>query len=133
MILERSAAYVLAVVCLFQALRPSWTITSQCWRSIDIRIGWLRVHAWNDGDSVCFEGLAGEKEQGVSSSESRISPLRGRLRDPKRLRICVSDSGCMTAWLDGTSHCWSISKDREDNFAERLMDLDGHEKLTCSD
>jgi hypothetical protein len=29
MILERAVAYFLVVVCIFQALRPSWTIRTQ--------------------------------------------------------------------------------------------------------
>lgn len=133
MILERAAAYVLAVVFLFQPLRPSWTITSQCWRSIDIRLGWLRVQARDSVDSVCFERLAGEKELGASSSERRTSLRCSRLKDPKRLRICLGDSGCMTASWDGISHWWSISNDREDNFEESSMGLDGHQMSSCRD
>jgi hypothetical protein len=133
MILERAAMYVLAIVFAFQAASPSWTITSQCWRSIDVRIGWLRVQASNCVHSICFEAPAGEKEEGVFSSQRRISLLRGRPRDPERLRICLNDSGCMTAWLDGISHCWSISSDREDNFDESLVGPDGQEKSTCRD
>lgn len=106
MILERAAAYVLAAVCVFQAVRPSWTITPQTWRSIDLRIGWLRMQARNGDDSVCFEG----RPAGACSSERPISLPRGRRRNLKRLRICVSDSECVTAWLDETSHGWSISK-----------------------
>jgi hypothetical protein len=112
MILERAAAYVLAVVCVFQAVRPSWTIKPQCWRSIDLRIGWLRMQARNRADSVCFE----RQPAGACPSERPISLLRGSQRDLKRLRICMSDSDCMTAWIDETSHAWSISKGMEDNF-----------------
>jgi len=133
MILERAAAYVLAVVFLFQPLRPSWTITSQCWRSINIHIGWLRVQARNGVNSVCFEQLAGEKEQRASSSERRTLMRRDRVRDFKRLRICLDDSGCMTAWWDGISHWWSVSNDREDNFEESSMGLDGHQMSSCRD
>jgi hypothetical protein len=112
MIPERAAAYVLAVVCVFQALHPSRMINAQGWRSIDIRIGRLRVQATNYADSVCFEGLAGKKEEGLCSLERPILILRARPRDLKSLSICMTDSGCMTAWLDETLHGWSVSKDR---------------------
>lgn len=128
MILERAAAYVLAVVCLFQAAPPSWTTRPQ-WRSIDLRIGWLRMQASNDADSVCFEG----QPAGACPSERPISLLRGRQRDLKGLRICMSDSECMTAWLDETSRGWSISKGREDSFEKSLIDLDGHETSAWGD
>jgi hypothetical protein len=112
MIPERAAAYVLAVVCVFQALRPSTMINAQYWRSIDIRIGWLRVQARNCSDSAYFDGLAGKKDESSCSSEGRISLLHIRPSHHRRLTICMSDTGCMTAWLDGISHVWPISKDR---------------------
>lgn len=63
MIPERAAAYVLAIVCVFQALRPSWTIRPQCRRSIDVRMGWLRMQVTNHPVPVCFEGVAREKRK----------------------------------------------------------------------
>ena len=133
MILERTAAYVLAVVCVFQAYRPSWTIRPQCWRSIDVRMGWLRVQGWSGADSVCSEGATGEREEAACSSGRRISLLQNRPRDLKRLMICMSDSGCMTAWLDGTSYGWSLFKDRKDNFEKSLIGLNGHETSGSGD
>ena len=106
MILERGAAYLLAVVCLFQALHPSRMIRPQSWRSIDVRIGGLRVQATNGTDSICFERPTGEREESICSAERRISLLHSRPSHPKRLRICMNDRGCITVWLDG----WSISK-----------------------
>ena len=129
MILERAAAYVLAVVCIFQAVSPSWTIRPQCWRSVDLRIGRLRMQANNGADSVCFEG----RPAGACPSQRPISLLRGRQRDLKRLRICMSDSGCMTAWLDETSHGWSISRGMEADFEKSLIDLDIHETSAGGD
>jgi hypothetical protein len=129
MILERAAAYVLAVVCIFQAVSPSWTIRPQCWRSVDLRIGRLRMQASNAADSVCPE----RRQARAWSSERPISLLRGRQRDLERLSICVGDSGCMTAWLDETSHGWSISKGMKADFEKSLIDLDGHETSAWGD
>jgi len=41
MILKRAAAYILAVVFLFQALCPSWTFRPQRWRSMMCGLGCL--------------------------------------------------------------------------------------------
>lgn len=112
MIPERAAAYVLAVVCVFQLLHPSRMINAQGWRRVDIRIGRLRVQATNYADSICFEGWAGKKEEGPCSLEGATLILRDRPSGLKKLSICMSDSGCMTAWLDKTLHGWSVSKDR---------------------
>jgi hypothetical protein len=129
MILERAAAYVLAVVCILQAVCPSRTIRPQYWRSIDLRIGRLRMQARNGADSVCFE----RPPAGACSPERPISLLRVRQRDLTKLRICMSESGCMTAWLDETSHGWSISKGIEDGFAKSVIDLGGHETSAWGD
>ena len=118
MILERAAAYVLALVCIFQAVLPSWTIRPQCWRSIDLRIGSLRIQGRKHLDSDFF---ARRPAAGAGRSERPISLLSGRQRNLKRLRICNGDSGCMTAWLDDTSHGWSISKGMEDNFEKKWI------------
>jgi len=128
MILERAAAYVLALVCIFQAVRPSLTIRPQCWRSIDLRIGWFRIQLRNP-DSVSFERLPA----GACSSQRPISLLSSRQRDLKSLRICMSDSGCMTAWLGDTSHGWSISKGMGDGFEKKWISLDGHETSARGD
>jgi hypothetical protein len=123
MIVERTAAYVLAVGCVFQTLHPSLTIKPHCWRSIDLEIGSLRVQARNDADSVCFEGLAAEQK--ACAWATRMPPLHSRPKEPKMLRICINDSGCITTWLDGTSHAWLISKDKKDLFDESLMGIYG--------
>ena len=128
MILERAAAYVLALVCIFQAVLPSWAIRPQCWRSIDLRIGSLRIQARNP-DSDFFA----RRPARAGSSERPISLLRGRQSDLKRLRICMGDSGCMTAWVDDTSHGWSISKGMGDNFEKKWLSLDSHETATWGD
>jgi hypothetical protein len=128
MILERAAAYVLAVVCVFQAVRPSWTTRPQ-WRNIDLRIGWLQMEARNGADSICFE----RQPSRACPSDMSISPLRGGQRDLKRLKICMNDGECMTVWLDETPHGWSISKGTEDNFEKSLIDLDGHETSASGD
>jgi hypothetical protein len=94
MILERTAAYVLAVAGVFQTLLPSWTIKPHCWRSIDVQIGRLHMQARNEADSA-----------------TRMPLLHGWQKEPKRLEICINDSNCITAWLDGASHTWMISKD----------------------
>lgn len=95
MIFERAAASVLVVACLLQAFRPSRMITSQSWRSIDIRIGWFQVQATNGADSV--------RPAGYFSARTHISLVLDRRTDIKRLRICMSDGGCMTARLDATT------------------------------
>ena len=84
MIPERSAAYVLAVVCIFQALRPSRMIHPQGWRSVDIRIGRLRLRATNYAASVCFEGLTGEKEEEICSSEKSICIKKFKKADAEK-------------------------------------------------
>ena len=94
MFFERTAAYVLAVACVFQTLLPSWTIKPHRWRSIDLQIGRLRMQVTNEADSVTWMPL-----------------LHSWQKEPKRLKICINDSGCITAWLDGASHTWMISKD----------------------
>ena len=129
MILERTAAYVLAVVCFFQTLLPSWTINPHCWRSIDVQIGRLRMQARNEVDSSCFEELAAEQK--ACASATRI-PLHS-WQKPKRLKICINDSDCITAWLDGTSHAWMISKDKKDLFDESLMEIYGSGKSASGD
>ena len=128
MILERAAAYVLALVCIFQAVLPSWAIRPQCWRSIDLRIGSLRIQARNP-DSDFFA----RRPARAGSSERPISLLRGRQSDLKRLRICMVDSGCMTAWVDDTSHGWSISKGMGNNFEKKWISLDSHETSAWGD
>jgi hypothetical protein len=99
MILEQTAAYVLVVVCVFQTLLPSWTITPHCWRSIDVQIGRLRMQARDDADSA-----------------TRMPLLRSWQKEPKRLQICINDSGCITAWLDRASYAWIISTDESEKF-----------------
>jgi hypothetical protein len=101
MFLERTAAYVLAAVCVFQTLHPSRATKPHCWRSIDLQIGRLRVQARNNAGSVCFEGLA---------PAQRMPLLHSWQKESKKLRICINDSTCMTAWVDGTSHAWLISE-----------------------
>lgn len=134
MISERAAAYVLAILCVFQALGPAWTIRSHCRRNIDVRMGWLRVQVRKDPLQVCFEGVTSKKEEGeICSSERPTSVFQGRSRDLHRLRICMSDSGCMTAWLEGSSYGWSISKHRGENFEERLTSLDRRETSVSGD
>jgi hypothetical protein len=93
MILERTAAYVLAIAGVFQTLLPSWTIKPHCWRSIDVQIGRLHMQARNEADS------------------STRMPLLHGWKGPQRLEICINDSDCITAWLDRASHAWIISKD----------------------
>jgi hypothetical protein len=109
MILERTAAYILAVACVLQTLLPSWTIKPHCWRSIDVQIGRLRMQASNEPDSTCFDELA--SEQKACASATRMPPPHSWQNEPDRLTICINDSDCITAWLDGASHAWVISKD----------------------
>jgi hypothetical protein len=45
----------------------------------------------------------------------------------------MSDRGCMTAWLDDTSHGWSIFKVRGDDFEKKWISLDGHETSAWGD
>ena len=97
MILERTAAYVLAVVCVFQTLLPSWTIKPHCCWSIDVQIGRLRMQARNEADSA-----------------TRMPLRHSWQKESKRLMICINDSDCLTAWLDGASHAWMISKDESE-------------------
>jgi hypothetical protein len=101
MYLERTAAYVLAAACVLQTLHPSWATKPHRWRSIDVQIGRLRVQARNNAGSVCFEGLA---------PAQRMPLLHSWQKESKKLRICINDSSCMTAWVDGTSHAWLISE-----------------------
>jgi hypothetical protein len=115
MIPERAAAYALAVVCAFQAIHPSRRINAQGWRSIDIRIGRLSVQATNNADSACSGRLVEKKEEGFCSSKRSILLLHGGPTDLKILNICIRDSGCMTAWLDGSQMAGLSRKtDRED-------------------
>jgi hypothetical protein len=100
MIAERTAAYVLAVACVFQTLRPSWTIKPHGWRSVDVQIGRLRVHARNDDASLRLEELA------------PIPLLYSWQKEPKRLKICINDGSCITARLDEISHGWLITRDK---------------------
>ncbi|MEG9438791.1 hypothetical protein JAO29_21835 [Edaphobacter sp. HDX4] len=94
MIPERTSAYVLAVVCVFQTLLPSWTMKPHCWRSIDLQMGRLRMQAKNEAYSATWMPVPHNWQ-----------------KQPKRLRICMNGSGCITVWLDGASHAWMISKD----------------------
>ena len=98
MILERTAAYVLAIVCVFQSLLPSWTFKANRWRSIDVQIGRLHMQARNDADSATRMPRSWRKE-------------------PKRLTVCINDGDCITAWLDEASHAWMISKDESEELA----------------
>ena len=103
MILERTAAYVLAVAGFFQTLLPLGTIKPPCWRSIDVQIGRLHMQARNDADSG-----------------TRMPLLRSWQKETKRVTICINDGDCITAWLDGASHAWMISEDES-------------KKLNCGD
>ena len=114
MIVERAAAYLLAVACVFQMLQPSGTIKPHYWRSIDVQIGWLSLQARNNADSVCFEELA--DEQKACTSATRMPLLHSWPKVPKTLMICINDSGCITAWSDETSHAWFISRNKKDSF-----------------
>lgn len=100
MILERTAAYVLAVVCVFQTLLPSWTIRPLRWRSIDVQLGRLHLEARNEANSA-----------------TRMPLLHRGLKEPKSLTICINDGDCITAWLDGTSHAWMISRGESEQSA----------------
>ena len=97
MIFERTAAYVLVVLCVFQTLLPSWTIKAHHWRSIDVQIGRLRMQARNDADSA-----------------TRMPLLRRWQKEPKRVTICINDGDCITAWLDGASHAWMVFNDERE-------------------
>jgi hypothetical protein len=101
MIVERTAAYLLAVACVFQMLRPSGSVKPHYWRSIDVQIGSLRMQATNDADSVRFEELADKQKS--CASDTRMPLLDSWQKEPKGLLICINDSGCITAWSDGTS------------------------------
>jgi hypothetical protein len=101
MFLERTAAYVLAAACVLQTLHSSWATKPHRWRSIDVQIGRLRVQARNNAGSVCFEGIA---------PAQRMPLLHSWQTESKKLRICINDSSCMTAWVDGTSRAWLISE-----------------------
>ena len=131
MIVERAAAYVLVVACVFQMLHPSATIKPHYWRSIDVQIGWLCVHARNDTDLVRFEELA--PEQKVCASATRMPLLHSWQKEPKGLRICINGSSCITAWADETSHAWFISRDKKDSFDESLMGFYGSGKSASID
>ena len=48
-----------------------------------------------------FEGLA---------PAQRMPRLHNWEKESKKLRICIKDSSCMTAWVDGTSHARLISE-----------------------
>src|ERR1700744_348208 len=109
MVPDRMAAYVLAVACVFQTL-PHGAPQTRCWRNVDLRIGRFRVQAKAGVDSVCFEGSG--SAQGVCASPQHIPLLHTPQNEPRRLKVCVNDSSCMTAWIDPASHAWLISKDR---------------------
>jgi hypothetical protein len=109
MILEQTAANVLAVVCIFQTLLPAWTVKPHCWRSIDVQVGRLRMQARNDADSVCMDELAAQQK--ACASASRLRLLHSRQNEPERLKICINNGDCITAWLDGASPAWVISRD----------------------
>jgi hypothetical protein len=108
MILERTAAYVLAVACVFQALRPSWTSKPHSLPRIVLQIGRLRVQATNDTGSVSFAEPAAEQKSCASITLTPLLP--GWQKQSKRLRICIDDNSCLTAWVDRTSYAWSISR-----------------------
>jgi hypothetical protein len=131
MIVERTAAYLLAVACVFQMLHPSGTIKSHHWRSIDVQIGWLRVQAGNAADSVCFEELVAEQK--ACPSATRTPLPHSWQKEPKTLNICINDSGCITAWLDGTTDAWLISRDKKDNSDESLMGIYGSGRSASGD
>jgi hypothetical protein len=131
MILERAAAYVLALACIFQTLHPSWFIKLDCWQTIDVRIGRFRVDLRNDDSSVCFEKRSAEQK--ACTTTTRMPPVHGWPKSPKRLTICMSDNGCMTAWMDGTLYAWSISKSRKSLFEESLIRDDSGEKAVSGD
>jgi hypothetical protein len=106
MILERTAAYVLAVACVFQTLRPSWTSKPHTLHRIDVQIGRLRVQARNDTASFSFAA-----EQKSCASIALMPLLPSWQKRPKRLKICINNSTCLTAWLDRTSYAWLIPRD----------------------
>jgi hypothetical protein len=110
MIVERAAAYVLAFACILQALHPSGTIKPHGVRNIDLQIGRLRVQARNGAGSISFAERA--TAQNSSASSHAMPLIHSWGKESERLRICINDSGCLTAWLDRTSHAWSISRDR---------------------
>jgi hypothetical protein len=105
MILERTAAYVLAVACVFQTLHPSGTIRPHGRRSIDVQIGRLRVKARNDAHWLYVE----ERAPGQADCAPRPL-LHGWQKQARRLKICINDGSCLTAWSDGTSHVWLLSR-----------------------
>src|SRR5215469_11220457 len=94
MMIERTAAYLLAVACVFQMLAPSGTIKPHYWRRIDVQIGRLRIQERNEADSATWTLL-----------------LHSWENEPKRLKICIDDGSCLTAWLNGASQVWMISRD----------------------
>ena len=120
MIAERAATCLLALVCVFQALSPL-PISPQSWQSIDLRIGWFRMQAKNGADSLCFRASPG----GACSSQRSISLPPVRQRDLEGLSICITKCDCMTAWVDRSSHEWSISRSAGANFERNVIDLDG--------
>lgn len=111
MIFERAAAYVLVLVCIFQLFHPARMSRSQSWKSIDLRIGCLRVQASNCTDPGRFNKWQAVNNQ-EASGEARIFRLSCERRDGKRLRISITDHGCIAALLDETSDRWSISTPR---------------------
>ena len=131
MILERTAAYVLAVAGVFQTLLPSWTIKPHCWRSIDVQVGRLHMQARNDADSACLENLAAEEK--ACTSAIGMPRTHSWQKEPKQLKICINDNDCVTAWSDGTSYAWLISKDKKDNFDESLMGTYGSGRFASGD
>jgi hypothetical protein len=110
MILERAAVYVLVVVCMFQSFRPARMSRSQSWKSIDLRIGCLRVQASTCTNLVQLKGRSDGNYEGLPSDQTRILPLNCEERRGKRLKICVTGADCIAAWLDEGSDSWSISR-----------------------
>jgi hypothetical protein len=109
MILERTAAYVLAVACVFQTLHPSGTIHPHGRRSIDVHIGRLRVQARNDASWLYIEEWAPEQKACMPATRPLLHSWQKQAR---RVKICINDSSCLTAWSDGTSHVWLISRNK---------------------
>lgn len=53
MIPERTATYVLVVICVFQSFYPSSPIRWQHWQSLYVQIGSLRIQTVHDMISIC--------------------------------------------------------------------------------
>ena len=131
MFFERTAAYVLVVAGVFQTLLPPWAIKPHCWRSIDVQVGRLHMQARNDADLACLEKLAAE-EKACRSAMGMPRPHSWQ-KEPKKLKICINNNGCVTAWLNGTSHAWLISKDGKEPIDEGLMGIYSSEESASGD